>query len=71
MKETPLDYQGRELVFNKQLMQYQIFIKSQPASSALEKTFFSCKIKTKSVLNIKAATKSSSPKPTVYTTNNK
>ena len=38
-------------------MQYQIFIKSQPVNSALEKTFFSCKIKTKSVLNIKAATK--------------
>ena len=52
-------------------MQYQIFIKSSPVNSALEKTFFPCKIKTKSVLNIKAATKGSSPKTAVYTANNK
>ena len=40
-------------------------------NNALEKTFFPCKIKTKSVLNIKAAAKVSFPKSAVYTINNK
>ena len=34
-----------ELMFNRQLMQDQIFIKNSPTESALQKTFLPCKIK--------------------------
>ena len=51
MKETFLDCHHR-VMFNKQLMQYQIFIKNPPAESAFQETFISCKIKNKIVLKI-------------------
>ena len=46
MKEASLDCEI-ELMFNKQLMEYQIFIKTPPAESALQKTFLPYKIKNK------------------------
>ena len=39
-------------MFNKQLTQYQLFIKNPTAKSALQKGFFSCKIKIKIVLEM-------------------
>ena len=39
-------------MFNKQLTQYQLFIKNPTAKSALQKSFLPCKIKIKSVLKI-------------------
>ena len=39
-------------MFNKQLMQYQIFIKNPKAKNAFQKTFLPCKIKMKNQLKI-------------------
>ena len=41
----PLWIASVELMFNKQLMQYQIFIKNPPTKCALQKTFLPFKIK--------------------------
>ena len=40
------------LMFNKQQIQYQIFIKNPLPKSALQKAFLPCKIKMKSILKI-------------------
>ena len=39
-------------MFDKQLMQYEIFIKNPLPQSTLQKAFLPCKIKMKSVLKI-------------------
>ena len=53
MKETFLDCHHR-VMFNKQLMQYQIFIKNPPAESAFQETYlsFHVRLKVKVVLKI-------------------
>ena len=51
----PLWIANAELMFNKPLIQYQIFIKNLPAKSALQKTFVPCKIKMKSILKLKSS----------------
>ena len=53
MKETFLDCRHR-VMFNKQLMQYQIFIKNPPAESAFQETYlsFHVRLKIKVVLKI-------------------
>ena len=49
MKKTSAN---AELMFNNELVQYQIFIENPPAESAFQKTFLLCKIKNESVFKI-------------------
>ena len=59
-------------MFNKQLMQYQIFIKNPVTESALQKTFLPSRIKNKKCTsNYEAATKHSSTKTAVHKINSK
>ena len=61
-----------ELMFNKHLMQYQLFIKNPPTKSALQKTVLPYKIKMKSVPKImKQPPRVGPPKTAVHTTFNK
>ena len=51
MKKATLEWQ-HSVDVNKQLTQYQLFIKNLTAKSALKKIFLPCKIKIKSVFKI-------------------
>ena len=54
-------------MFNKQLMQYQIFIKNPATESALQKTFLPSRIENKKCTsNYEAVTKHSSTKTAVH-----
>ena len=69
MKESCLDCQRR--VDNKQLIQYQMFIKNPSAKSALQGTFLTDKLNEKCIKKYEIATKGSSPQKAVHTIDNK
>ena len=58
-------------MFNRQLTQYQLFIKNPPAKSVLKKTFLPCKIKMKNVLKIMKQPSRVVPRKQPFSQNNK
>ena len=68
MKVSCLDCQRR--VDNKQLIQYQMFIKNPSAKSALQRTFLPDKLNEKCIKKYEIATKGSSPQKAVHTIDN-